>query len=249
MTDDSRVLHRGSNRYLLVKRGGSAAGERVPLPDRASARAFLAALAAEPGNREALRAASSKCGLTGGVPSGYGGRPDEDAWAPLTDALARGSLEVIRLIDHPVSLCHVTTTGNLTLSEVSWGETSGIYPGKDHLYQPDRWDQARLCDLLKARSAVNDVASRNNDVRKAKPSKGNIDQMLRPYHCVENFPPVDREITAAVKWFYLSSTQNAPTSHPGTTGTVLVKSYGPFYNIGGGDVPAGAVYLLFYALG
>jgi hypothetical protein len=243
---DKRALHRGSERYLLVARGSGVVGERLKFPDRDSARAFIGRLAAEPGNRELLRAAAKEA--QGGVPVGFGGRPDENEWTPLSEGVARGAVEVVRLIDHPVSPCTVTTTGKLTLSEVSWGETSGIYPSRENLYKPDKWDQERMCELLQARAAVHDVATRNSDVRKAKPGAGNIEQMMRPYHCTENFPDPDKEIDAGVKWFYLSAHADKPVVHPGTTKTVIAKSYGPFHNIGGGDVPRGEVYLHFYRL-
>ena len=246
MKSDTRVLHKGSDRYLLVSRGADACGEHLSFPDRERARLFLAQLAAEPGNREILRAAAKHAG---GVPSGFGGRPDEGEWAPLTEALARHSLEVVRLIVHPVAPIEIITTGTLTLSEVSWGETSGIYPSSLYLYQPDRWDPAKLFDLLKARAAVTNVATRNHDVRRAKPGAGNIDQLMRPYHCTENFPARDAEIDERVKWFFLSSDARSPISHPGTSGTEIARSYGPFFNNGGGDADRGDCYLHFYRLG
>jgi hypothetical protein len=247
MSDQNRrVLHRGAERFLLVPRGSRAVGARVQFTDRESARAFLAQLATDAGNREVLRAAAKE--TMGGVASGFGGRPDEQEWAPLTEGLARGSVELVRFIDHPIAPCEVRTTGELTLSEVSWGETSGLYPTHDHLYRPDRWDQAKMCELLRARAAVHDVATRNHDVRKAKPSLGHIDQMMVPYHAIENFPRKDAVIDEHVKWFYLSSYADRPISHPGTSNTVIVKSYGPFYNIGGGDVDHGDCYLHFYRL-
>jgi len=244
MNLDPRILHRGSDRYRLLSRGSDLPGERIPFPDRPSARALLAALAAEPGNREVLRAAAAHAG----VPAGFGGRPDEDAWAPLTEGLALGSLELVRLIDHPISPTPITTTGKLTLSEVSWGETSGIYPSSANLYRPDRWDPSKLGDLLRARAAVTNVATRNPDVRRAKPGPGHIDQLMRPYHCTENFPARDHAIDDEVRWFYLSSNPRTPSSHPGTSQTVIAISYGPFFNIGGGDVEHGDCYLHFYRL-
>jgi hypothetical protein len=239
------VLHLRSERFLLVPRGSDVAGEHLSFPDRERARLFLASLAAEPGNREVLRAAVERMR---GVPSGFGGRPDEGEWAPLTEALARHSLEAVRLIVHPISPIEITTTGKLTLSEVSWGETSGIYPSSQNVTKPDRWDAAKLVELLKARSALTDVATRNSHVRKAKPGLGYIDQLMRPYHCLENFPQHDPEIDVDVKWFYLSAALDKPLSHPGTSGTVIVKTYGPFFNAGGGDAEHGDCYLHFYRL-
>ncbi|MFO0587889.1 MAG: hypothetical protein U0441_10135 [Polyangiaceae bacterium] len=248
MPDQTRVLHIGADRYVLVARGAELAGERLRFPQRDLARSFVSKLAADTQNRETLREASKLAGET--VPKSEGGRPDEGETAPLIDAIARGSVEVVRLIDHPVSPVIVRTTGTLTLSEVSWGETSGIYPSRDNLYRPDKWDQEKLGLLLRARAAVTDVAKRNSDVRKAKPrATDKIEQMMRPYHCTENFPVLDKEIGADVCWFYLSTFADKPTSHPGAArAMVIAKSYGPFYNIGGGDVPRGTVYLHFYKL-
>jgi hypothetical protein len=242
------VLHRGSERYVIAARGSAAAGERLRFPDRESARAFIASLAAEPGNREWLRAAATGA-LFLGVPMSFGGRPDEAEGTRLTEGLARGWLEVVRMIDHPISPCTVTTTGTLTLSEVSWGETSGIYPTSGNLYKPDKWNQEKMCELLRARAAVNDVAKRNSHVRKAKPGNGSIEKMMRPYHCTENFPTPDKEIDGEVKWFYLSSYSDKPITHPGASQRmVIVKTYGPFHNIGGGDVAKGDVWLHFYMI-
>ena len=158
-------------------------------------------------------------------------------------------MEIVRLIDHTLGRCQIITTGALTLSEVSWGETSSLYPGGTHRYQPDLWDVNKLFDLQKARAAITDVGRRNAQVRKAKPRQGYIDQLMRPYHCLENFPTKDAEIDEDVRWFYLSASGATPTSHPGTSGTTIAKSYGPFFNAGGGDASRGDCWLHFYKIG
>jgi len=148
--------------------------------------------------------------------------------------------------DGDASACPVQDKG--TLSEVSWGETSGLYPTKDNKYDPDKWDAAKTCELLRARGAVHAVGQRGQPVHKAKPSTTNpIERKLTKYHFIENFPALDAEISdAAVKWFYLSSNADKPVSHPSVSGSERVKSYGSFYNIGGGDVKKGDVYIHFY---
>jgi hypothetical protein len=220
------------------------AGERLRFPDRESARTALAALAAEPGNREVLREAAQQAG--GGAPSGFGGRPDEGAWAPLTEALARGGLTLVRLIDHRVGPVPITTTGKLTLSDASWGETAGIYPARENLDRPDRWDPIKLADLLRARAALADVAVRNRELRRAHPGPGAADQLLRPYHCIENFPARDHVIDDEVRWFHVSASPRTPVSHPAAAQTVIAVTYGPFYNRGSGDAEQGQCYLHFY---
>ena len=143
--------------------------------------------------------------------------------------------------------CPVKDKG--TLSEVSWGETSGLYPTKDNKYTPDKWDTGKTCELLRMRGAVHTVGQRGESVHKAKPGDGEIEKKLKPYHFIENFLSRDPEITDPnVKWFYLGAKPDKPDTHPGTTGTTRVKTYGSFYNIGGGDVPKGDVYIHFYKL-
>lgn len=148
----------------------------------------------------------------------------------------------------PASACPIVPTG--TLSEVSWGETSGLYPSDQNKYQPDKWDPAKTCELLKMRGAVHAVGQRGQSVHKSKPKAGDaIEQKLKVYHLTENFPALDSEISdTEVKWFYLSAQSDGPEVHPGTTGTTRVKGYGSFYNIGGGDVKKGDCYVHFYKL-
>jgi hypothetical protein len=144
--------------------------------------------------------------------------------------------------------CPVSKTG--TLSEVSWGETSGLYPTSENKYSPEKWDAGKTCDLLKARGAVHAVGQRGESVHKAKPnSKDAIEQKLKIYHFTENFPGLDATIADTdVRWFFLSPDSDKPAVHPGAKGSIKVQTYGDFYNIGGGDVKKGPVYLHFYKL-
>ena len=141
--------------------------------------------------------------------------------------------------------CPVQKTG--TLSEVSWGETSGLYPTADNKYDPDKWDAAKTCDLLRLRGAIHAVGQRGEKVHKAKPGSSAIEKKLKPYHLTENFPALDSEISnAKVKWFYLSSKSDLAV-HPTMKSLKWAKKYGPFYNNGGGDVPRGNTYVHFYS--
>lgn len=142
----------------------------------------------------------------------------------------------------------VITTGG-TVSDVSWGETAGLYPttGKGNLYNPERWDQGLLAELLSARAAIHMIGNeRNPAVHRSMPSGNALEQKLAAYHYVENFPGVDAEIAGdpAVKYFYLSGNPNA--KHTGIRGGEKVKHYGPFYNVGGGDAGGSSIYLIFY---
>jgi len=142
--------------------------------------------------------------------------------------------------------CPISATG--TVSKISWGETSGIYPANSHKFQPEKWDAAKTCELLKMRGAVHAVGQRGEKVHTGTPKTSDpIEQKLTPYHFIENFPPLDPEIEdAQVKWFYLST--SSEHAHTGIQGGEKVKTYGKFYNIGGGDVPSGDIYVHFYRL-
>lgn len=142
--------------------------------------------------------------------------------------------------------CPVKSEG--TLSTTSWGETGGLYPtssGKG-LYDPAKWDCAKLQELLKCRVAIHAVCQRGESCHSSSPPKADaFAQSIKKYHFTENFPALDPEVAdAEVKWFFLSQDENA--EHPGITGETKVKSYGPFYNVGGGDVAKGMTNVNFY---
>lgn len=203
------------------------------------------AIAAAPGESQLARQSPGDAGeqetptptpapsATDAVPTGG------DAGAPDAGAPDAGT---------PAPACPIVATG--TLSEVSWGETSGLYPSDQNKYQPEKWDPAKTCELLKMRGAIHAVGQRGQSVHKSKPKAGDaIEQKLKVYHLTENFPALDSEISdTEVKWFYLSPQSDGPEVHPGTTGTTRVKGYGSFYNIGGGDVKKGDCYVHFYKL-
>ncbi|HYR10132.1 MAG TPA: DUF4157 domain-containing protein [Longimicrobium sp.] len=177
------------------------------------------------------------------------GPPSGPQGEPAAQAPGAGNANSTPAGSGPAPTCPIVDKG--TVNRVSWGETAGLYPtaSGSGLFDPTQWDQAKLCELLRARRGVAEVGTRNKAVHKASPSAGKIDQMLKKYHFDENFPALDAEVAdAEVKWFYISSSGTGPAAHPGATGSVLVKSYGSFYNTGGGDVKKGAAWIHFYKL-
>ena len=141
-----------------------------------------------------------------------------------------------------------------TLSEVSWGESSSIYPTKNmtptkqEMYYPDNWDQAKSCELLKARGAMDAVAQRGEKVDRGRPNlKNQTEARVTPYHLSENFPSLDPEIAnPEVKWFFHDPEPTAAHTGINPQTQQRVKAYGPFYNSFAGEVPKGPVYILFY---
>lgn len=144
---------------------------------------------------------------------------------------------------------------NGRVSKPSWGETSGIYPTADGnsisgLYTPKNWDYQMSLELLKSRAAITLIASRNSHLREAFPSKNKIEEIISVWHMTDNLPNADNIILndSGVKFFFLSNDKDA--KHTGlnydTNNVEMVQRYGPFYNNGGGDVPKGPTYILFY---
>jgi len=179
-------------------------------------------------------------------PSGSGGRHllAHELTHVVQQGASHGVQRQLAGDDIAKGTCPVKKEG--TVSEVSWGETSGLYPSSADKYAPEKWDPDKTCELLRARGAIHEVGKRGEKVHKAKPGNGGVEKILKPYHFIENFLPLDSEISdAGVKWFYLSPKSELNT-HPTMSTLKWVKKYGPFYNIGGGDVARGNAYIHFY---
>lgn len=144
------------------------------------------------------------------------------------------------------------------LSKISWGETSGIYPMKNPedpnnkklCYNPTNWDEQKTEELLKARAAIHLIGTqRNSTVHKNDCDINDaLIKKLATYHLTSNFPEVDEKILndKDVKYFFLSPEPKVATPSLASDGQECVMSYGPFYNVGGGDVEAGPIYIHFY---
>ena len=144
-------------------------------------------------------------------------------------------------------------------SKISWGETAGIYPMKNPndpnnkklCYNPVNWDEKKTEELLKARAAIHLIGTqRNSTVHKGDCDMNNaLQRTLATYHLTSNFPEVDAEILndENVKYFFLSPDPIVATPSLDPDGQECVMSYGPFYNVGGGDAgEKGPIYIHFY---
>ena len=206
-----------------------------------------------------------------GIPAGIEIGPGGDSFETQADALSRGAnpgvnaagtaptagprmqrvgFGEVRLAEaaEEAKKCEVKSEG--TVSNTSWGETSGLYPTSvgtaSILYDPAKWNCTTLYELLKCRGAIHAVCQRGQSCKSSSPpAKDEFVQKIKKYHYTVNFPALDPEIAdEEVKWLFLSPKVDA--SHPGITGGVKVKSYGPFWNVGGGDVKIGLTYVHFY---
>jgi RHS repeat-associated protein len=151
-----------------------------------------------------------------------------------------------------------TDKNKSNISKVSWGETSGLYPTKTmnpsekEKYNPKQWDAEKLKQLLAARAGIQLVSTRNSTFHTGSPNlKDVIQKVLASYHLTDNFPNVDPAIKDdEVNYFYLSnSTTKIHGDNQINTSfykAELVKTYGPFYNNGGGDINRGESYIHFF---
>ncbi|HHH10497.1 MAG TPA: hypothetical protein ENK23_00255 [Sorangium sp.] len=238
-----RLIYRGQA-YRLVSRDElerGSYGAEVHCNGHEDMAALLRKLAQEPANVEMMRRIIPQLSLN-----------QSNLAKTLSDALCLSvegiaPLTLVRELVPLLPPCKITISGAKTLSSVSWGETNGIYPTAQNLYHPNKWDVTKLCQLQKARAAVHEVAKRNDRVHRSTRFRNLLERRLRPYHCTENFPPVDAEITPEVRWFYLSSLPHGPEQHPGLgQASTIAKSYGPFHAVGGGDAGKGKIYIHFY---
>ena len=158
------------------------------------------------------------------------------------------------------SIIGVTEENKSSVSDVSWGETQGIYPTKSmkpsekELQNPDEWDGTKTEQLMEARANIDFIYNERNSA--AHTDKVNLNEKtektLAPYHSKDNFPSVAPEIKndENAKYFYLSNKPDA--KHTGISSKYwdqkIVKCYGPFYNRGGGDAPKGEIYIIFYSV-
>lgn len=146
------------------------------------------------------------------------------------------------------------------LSRTSWGETASIYPTANtdnpsarELYNPEKWDAGKLEELQEARSGIEYISTNRNDHTQKDDVdlKDPIEKTVGGFHLKSNLPGVAPEISGdeTVRFFLLADSPDA--KHGGISSRyydqTAVKTYGPFYNSGGGDAPEGSIYIIFYS--
>lgn len=156
-------------------------------------------------------------------------------------------------------LSPVTAKNKDNVSSVSWGETQGVYPTKNTVnpsnsekYDPTQWDEGKIQELLEARAGIDFIFNNRNDAAHTDGIDLNnpIENKLAPYHLKDNMPNVASEIkdNENVSFFLLADTPDAKHTSISSRywNQVAVKSYGPFYNDGGGDAKKGQIFIIFY---
>jgi RHS repeat-associated protein len=132
-------------------------------------------------------------------------------------------------------------------AEVGYGETSGLVPEraanapkkKKNPYDPSTWDPASAKELQDARENIMDISERNKTVHKATPGDSPIEQQVwnANMDAAEN-----SNGSMSGDYFFIRQAGRGRQRPPRSAGFGQgkpIRSYGPFRNVGGGDVPRG----------
>jgi hypothetical protein len=137
----------------------------------------------------------------------------------------------------------------------AYGETSGLYAQKKDpqgsIYDPANWDSASQADLQEARRWIAEVQRRNPTMNYDRPQGNNPIEARQWKLASDAAGKSDIASPSTVKKFFIRQEGVGPQLPPDSwKGWVLHKSFGPFVNVGGGDVPKGnGSYIEFYRKG
>ncbi|MBI1905708.1 MAG: hypothetical protein HYS20_05620 [Rhodocyclales bacterium] len=132
-----------------------------------------------------------------------------------------------------------------------YGETAGLYPqlspGARNVYDVVNWDPASAAELQEARAWVAEVQARNANVHYSQPQGNNPIEQRQWQLAVDaanmagNLSPPD------VRHFFIRQDAVGRQAPGWAGGQAPFRSFGPFINAGGGDVPRGRqTYIDFY---
>jgi RHS repeat-associated protein len=137
-------------------------------------------------------------------------------------------------------------------AKAAYGETGGLYPQvidtKRSIYNPSNWDQSSLAALQEARTWIAEVQQRNSNVHSASPTSTNSIEMHQWELALQASERAGNSSPAEVRHFFIRQL-NVGRQAPGFSGgSAPFRSFGPFRNPGGGDVPRGnETYIDFYS--
>lgn len=133
-----------------------------------------------------------------------------------------------------------------------YGETSGIYPQllpkTRNIYRRQNWDPASFEKLQEARKYIADVRERNKNTMVSKPCSENaIEKMIWKDALDAAAGAENWNLPKNVRHFFLRQEGVGPQKPGWATGMTPYATFGPFINVGGGDVPRGSTaFIDFY---
>jgi membrane-bound lytic murein transglycosylase len=138
---------------------------------------------------------------------------------------------------------------------VVFGETSGLVPQKaqDAAKNASPWnsksyDPKSAAELKNARTNIADIYERNKTVHSDSPSNNKIEKQV--YQDCRDAAAGSMDQNMAGRYFFIRQDgvgNQQPSEKAGYGQGDPITSYGPFRNVGGGDVPRGdATYIDIY---
>jgi hypothetical protein len=132
-------------------------------------------------------------------------------------------------------------------TEVGYGETAGLVPEraanadpkKKSPYDSSTWDSNSTQQLQDARTNIMDISERNSNVKKATASDNQIEQQAWDANAAA---AKNSHGNDPGKYFFIRQEgkgRQHPSKSNGYGQGKPIRSYGPFRNVGGGDVPRG----------
>jgi hypothetical protein len=133
----------------------------------------------------------------------------------------------------------------------AFGETRGLYPQPSFpssIYNMDGWDPASATNLNMARTWIAEVQKRNHTMKYVdKPSGSNTIENNQWQLAATAAKNASNLSPADVRNFFIRQDGVGPQAPGWSGGSKPYKSFGPFLNTGGGDVPRGKnTYIDFY---
>jgi RHS repeat-associated protein len=138
-------------------------------------------------------------------------------------------------------------------ASAAFGETGGIYPqlkpGASNVYNPSDWDPGSAQELQEARAWIADVRERNKITGFLDKSRTtNAVERTIWTKCYEAAEKAARKnLPSDVRHFFLRQEGEGRQKPDWARNMTPYKTFGPFKNIGGGDVPTGdKTFIDFY---
>ena len=140
---------------------------------------------------------------------------------------------------------------SLPEAKAVYGETGGLFPQKNDpsrsIYNPGNWNPTSLRQLTIARIWIAEVQRRNSNVNYAELNGSKLIDVIQWNMALGAASAASNSSPAGVRHFFIRPTIDGRTRPPFVGTKEPLATFGPFVNVGGGDVARGDnIYIDFY---